>query len=91
MRHEYRVQTRQPHPVPDKKTAPRGPFPPELFFTTPICSDYEPQEDRYLPGATAQNDFKPDRLFRCRDCLMDVYESETPYHECLPPSPEPIA
>lgn len=79
---EYRVQARQAHPVPDQVTAPRGPFPPELYAHQEIVTDYIPEGDDYLPGATAQNDYQPPRILTCRVCLAEVPEPETPFHTC---------
>lgn len=36
----------------------------------------------YDLGATAQNDFKPQRFFRCRHCMARVLEHEIEEHEC---------
>lgn len=36
----------------------------------------------YLPGATAQNNYKPPRYLRCSLCSMRVLDTETEYHIC---------
>lgn len=76
----------QVHPVPSSVQAPRGPFPPELFREPEIITDYfsENSEDgSNLPlGATAQNNFKPERWLRCSVCLSRVLSTETEKHVC---------
>lgn len=79
---QYRVATRQGHPVPSQVSPARGPFPPELYRHTEIVYDYEPAVPEFPPGATAQNNFQPERLLTCRLCLAEVYESQTPNHVC---------
>lgn len=78
----------QAHAVPKTAARPRGPFPPELYLSAPVITDYIPEEDHSLPGATAQNGFKPERLLRCRICSTDVYESETGAHRCPEEGPD---
>ncbi len=70
----------QTHPVPEKVTAPRGPFPDEMFAEPEIISASEFQE--FEPGATAQNNFKPEKYLRCAACLARVKASETEDHIC---------
>ncbi len=81
-----RVITKQGHPVPRTAHAPRGPFPPELFETEPVVTDYIPQPDSgdyELPiGSTAQNNFQPIKWFRCRDCEVVISEHEVNEHVC---------
>ena len=76
----------QVHPVPSSVQAPRGPFPAELFREPEIITDYfsEAAEDgSHLPlGATAQNNFKPERWLRCSVCMSRVLSTETESHEC---------
>lgn len=76
------MATRQGHPVPTQVTAARGPFPAELYAHTPVITDYEPAVEEFPPGATAQNNFRPERLLTCRLCLAEVFESETADHVC---------
>lgn len=75
-----RIQAPQGHPVPDKVKAPSGPFPRELFAEPEIITSTEVRE--HLPGATAQNDFKPPRYLRCAMCHERVLETETSDHKC---------
>ena len=79
-------QTLQGHPVPDKVTEPRGPFPSEVLAEPEIVHYYEQAyaEDgsNFLPGATVQNNFKPKRYLRCSICLARVLEEETQFHVC---------
>lgn len=84
-------QAIQAHPVPDRVTSPQGPFPPELTVGHPLSEPeiiYEYQEayaedgSEFLPGATAQNNYKPPRYLRCSLCHVRVLESETEYHVC---------
>lgn len=75
-----RKQAVQTHPVPKKVTAPRGPFPDEMFAEPEIRSASEAAE--FEPGATAQNNFKPEKYLRCARCLVRVRESETEDHIC---------
>lgn len=81
-----RIATKQGHAVPSAAHAPRGPFPPELFYAAPIVSDYEPQNDSGQPelplGATAQNNYRGTRLFECSDCGATLTEQETYAHDC---------
>jgi hypothetical protein len=84
-------QAVQVHPVPNRLTSPQGPFPPELTLGHPLSEPeiiYEYQEayaedgSEYLPGSTAQNNYKPPRYLRCSVCYTRVLESETEYHVC---------
>lgn len=75
-----RKQAVQTHPVPKKVSPPQGPFPAEMFDEPDIISVPEYQE--FEPGATAQNNFKPDKYLRCARCLVRVRESETEDHIC---------
>jgi hypothetical protein len=75
-----RIQALQVHPVPDKILSPKGPFPSELFDEPEIVVTL-PKED-FLPGSTAQNDFKPPRYLRCALCNTRVLENEKNEHKC---------
>jgi hypothetical protein len=84
-------QAVQAHPVPNRVTAPHGPFPPELTVGNPLSEpeivyDYQPaiSEDGsdFLPGATAQNNYRPPRYLRCSLCSARVLDKETEYHVC---------
>lgn len=89
-----RIVTRQAvqaHPVPDRVTAPNGPFPPELTVGHPLAepeivyeydSAYAEDGSEYLPGATAQNNYRPPRYLRCALCSMRVLDTETADHVC---------
>lgn len=81
-----RIITKQGHPVPDTAHAPRGPFPPELFETMPVVTDYVPQPDSgdtEIPiGATAQNNFQAIKWFRCKLCTLTMNEHEVNDHDC---------
>lgn len=76
----------QAHYVPSVPHKPHGPFPPELYARAPIVYDNEPQPDgggAVIPeGATAQNDYKPLKWYRCRYCLEAVREDELDTHWC---------
>lgn len=76
----------QVHPVPSSVQAPRGPFPAELFREPEIVTEYfsEAAEDgSNMPlGATAQNNFRPERWLRCSVCFSRVLSTETEEHEC---------
>ena len=80
------VATYQGHPVPDRITRPRGPFPPELFINEPTVYEYEqayPEDGSdFQEGATAQNNFVPLKWYRCYDCHERVREDELDDHEC---------
>lgn len=81
-----RIATRQGHPVPATAHSPKGPFPPELFASGPIISDYVPQGDNggdSIPlGATAQNNFSALNWFTCKVCDETIAEHEIPSHLC---------
>lgn len=80
------VQAFQGHPVPTKVTSPRGPFPPELFAQPEVISNYDPafpEDGEDFPlGATAQNNFKPLKWYRCYECHGRVREDELEQHIC---------
>jgi hypothetical protein len=76
----------QAHPVPDRVTAPYGPFSAELLAEPEIIYDYDQAygEDGsdFAQGATVQNNFKPLKYLRCSVCLVRVLETETESHKC---------
>jgi hypothetical protein len=81
--HIERIKTAQAHPVPERVTAPNGPFSRELLAEPEIIHDYAPAfQDDHLPGATAQNNFNPPRYLRCALCSARVLEAETEFHVC---------
>lgn len=78
-----RIKAVQAHPVPDRVTEPNGPFSQELLAEPEINHNYSPAfKDDYLPGATAQNNYRPPRYLRCALCSARVLESETEFHVC---------
>ena len=81
-----RIKTKQGHPVPKTAGYAKGPFPPELFEQPEVISNYTPQPDsgdEEIPlGATAQNNFKGIRWFRCKTCRDIVPESKLGNHSC---------
>lgn len=81
-----RYETKQGHPVPKTAMPARGPFPPELFKSPEIITDYIPQDDSgeaEIPeGGTAQNGFRELRWFRCRVCGDVVSEHDIDSHVC---------
>jgi hypothetical protein len=76
----------QVHPVPDRITSPKGPFPRELFEESAIVADYTPEYNEdgsgFALGATVQNNFNPPKYLRCALCLARVPETETENHVC---------
>lgn len=75
----------QVHPVPDRLTTPRGPFPVELFDEPELVypdSAYSEDGSDFIPGATVQNNYKPAKYLRCVVCSARVLETETSEHEC---------
>ena len=81
-----RVATKQGHSVPAAASPPRGPFPPELFQTAPVVTDYEPEPDGggdpVPEDGTAQNGFRPTKWYRCRLCMDAVAERDLDTHWC---------
>ena len=77
-----RVITKQGHPVPSSAHSPKGPFPPELFAAPEIITEYTSFDDDNPIGATAQNNFKSPKMFRCNECSMVIFEHEMPDHVC---------
>lgn len=81
-----RIQAKQAHWVPDAAHAPRGPFDPALFQHEPVIWDYTPQAENggveEPEGGTAQNNYRPPKYFRCKDCTAVIMEKEIPTHDC---------
>lgn len=75
-----RIKAVQAHPFPDKILSPQGPFPSDLFDEQEVVVTL-PKED-FLPGSTAQNDFKPPKYLRCVLCQTRVLELEKDLHKC---------
>lgn len=79
MRIIKKVPTYQAHPVPQHISAPRGPFPAELFQEPEVVIE-EMQED--AEGGTVQNNFGKLKWLRCIDCHERVREDFTDFHVC---------
>ena len=51
-----------------------------------IITDYAPEQNEdgwgFELGATAQNNFKPEKRYRCRYCRTLVLENQLDYHDC---------
>lgn len=81
-----RVRAIQVHPVPERVQEPIGPFPEHLFDEPEIVSDYRSEDDEgggdFQLGATAQNNYKPTKNYRCRTCHAKVTEQELSTHAC---------
>ena len=77
-----RIYTKQGHPIPQSSQSAKGPFPPEIFMRPEVIHDYARPGDEILEGATAQNQFRPPKVFKCRNCEELVLEHEIPDHEC---------
>lgn len=82
-----RIATKQGHPVPDKAGPTRGPFPAELFRSSPVITNYESKTGNGGPEipdeGTAQNNYRPHRLFKCKLCADLVKEPDLKNHVCL--------
>ena len=78
-RHVERKQAVQIHPVPDRVMDPKGPFPAHLFDEPEIVFNVEEEP---LPGATAQNNFRPPKYLRCARCTTRVLEADAELHKC---------
>lgn len=83
-----RIQTKQGHPIPNS-TFTQGPFPRELFTHPPVVENYEQISGNGGPeipfGSTAQNNFKPLRWFKCKQCHITIKEADLQYHVCESP------
>ena len=81
-----RVRAVQVHPVPERVQEPIGPFPEHLFDEPEIVADYHPEDDEagadFQLGATAQNNYKPVKYYRCKSCHARVTEKELESHVC---------
>jgi hypothetical protein len=51
-----------------------------------IVTEYDSEEDEgganFPLGATAQNNYRPEKVYRCRHCNSRVIESELDLHVC---------
>ena len=81
-----RVKAVQAHPVPAVVYEPKGPFPAHIFEEPEIVTEYEIEADEhgenFEPGATAQNNYKPVKYYRCKACWERVSERELSSHDC---------
>ena len=81
-----RVKAVQAHPVPDRVHEPRGPFPDHIFDEPEINTEYSSEDDEaginFEPGATAQNNYKPVKYYRCKTCQVRVTYEGTETHVC---------
>ncbi len=66
----------QGHAVPNGYQSPRGPFPPELYTSSPVVYDYDDHGDSLHE---ALDDL---RMFKCKDCGEILYEDELDEHSC---------
>ena len=74
-----RTPAYQGHAVPKTAGHARGPFNPEILADPVIVVD-EPEPEPY--GATAQNDYRGLKLYRCTYCGDTVTEEEIDAHYC---------
>jgi hypothetical protein len=77
-----RIETKQGHPVPKSAGPAKGPFPPELYVQPHVITEYAPEIEEIPAGGTAQNNFRPPKVFKCRDCDELVLEHEISNHIC---------
>ena len=82
MRIIQRIVTKHGHPVPTAAYQARGPFPPELFTPPEMITDYIPTDSDIPEGGTAQNNFRPPKVFECSLCSVLVLEHDIPNHVC---------
>jgi hypothetical protein len=58
----------------------------DIYNDTRVVVDYEHEDDegssKLDPGATAQNNYKPVKYYRCRRCDERVSEYELDEHVC---------
>lgn len=82
-----RVDAVQAHPVPKHAY-----YPPSNVFSRDVTADpeivydYQSEDDEGTSslgaGATAQNNYKAPKYYRCRTCSARVTEDEISSHEC---------
>lgn len=81
-----RVAAVQVHPVPKRVHEPRGPFPEHIFDEPEINNEYPPEAsengDDFELGATAQNNYKPVKYYRCKSCRERVSADVVDNHAC---------
>jgi hypothetical protein len=66
---------RQGHAVPKSAHSPRGPFPAEIFQSSPVV-----YEETY--GDSLHEALDDVKMFRCRDCGEILYAQELEEHYC---------
>lgn len=64
----------------------QGPFPRDIFSHPPVVTDYEKISGNGGPeipfGSTAQNNYKPLKWVRCKNCSEVIKESNISIHSC---------
>jgi hypothetical protein len=70
-----RLFAKQGHAVPTGVHSPRGPFPPELYQSSPVVYDN-------YQGDSLHETFDDVSLYRCKECGEVLYEDELDEHEC---------
>jgi hypothetical protein len=71
----------QAHAVPQTASHPKGPFSTEVL-AKPVVVHEDHDDNPYPFGATAQNDYRGTRMYRCKNCLGVVAEYEVESHTC---------
>jgi hypothetical protein len=71
-----RIHAKQGHAVPKGPHSPRGPFPSEIFQSSPVV--YEGK----LHGDSLHEALDDVRMFRCKDCGEILYSDELDEHSC---------
>lgn len=70
-----RKYAKQGHAVPSGVHSPRGPFPPEIFQSSPVVYDE-------THGDSLHEALDNVRLFRCKECGDVLYSDELLDHYC---------
>lgn len=72
--------------MPNRVYEAQGPFPDELFDEPEIVYEYHSEDSEdgsdFEPGATAQNNFKPLKYYRCKHCNARVDSNHLTDHVC---------
>jgi hypothetical protein len=71
----------QAHAVPETAGRPMGPFGPEIL-AKPVVVHEDVDDNPFPIGATAQNQFRGTRFFKCKNCYSVVAEDEVQMHVC---------
>ncbi len=66
----------QGHDVPSGPYGAHGPFPPEIFQSSPVVYDDS------IHGDSLHEALDDVRMFRCKECYDILYEDELEKHEC---------